>query len=788
MPKVRTSTERKTAMSLLPLRSLLLSLLPVLSPLVGWSQYTGGPGSGYAHLQFVAPQAITTGTVTGPLCAGSAIAVPFTVDAATFGAGNVFTAQLSSVGGSFTAPVVIGSLSGTTGGTISAIIPAGTAAGGGYRIRVVSSDPVIPGTNNGQDITITAPPLWYADADGDGFGAGAPVQVCTQPSGHVANNLDCDDGDLAITAIGQPCDDGDPGTVNDVVTVACVCEGVSIATYRGGPGSGYAQLQFVAPQPITTGTVIGPLCAGSIIAVPFTADPGFFNAGNVFTAQLSAAGGSFATPVAIGDLSGTTSGSVNAIIPGGTAAGTGYRIRVVASDPAVTGTNNGADITVTAPPLWYADLDGDGFGAGTPVPSCTQPVGHVSNNLDCDDGDQAITAIGLPCDDGNVATTNDVITAACLCQGVSTAFYAGGIGSGYTVLAFVAPPSLTTGSVSGPICAGSSLDVSFVVEGAFNVGNSFTAELSDANGSFASPTAIGAVVGTTGGSITATVPPGTPDGTGYRIRVVGSDPLITGTDNGADITIQNCVLVSVRAMLEGPYTSTTGLMNDALRSLGTFPLVDPYPGLGYTHVGGGNGVAIDPAVLTITGNDAIVDWVLLELRDANTPATIVASRSALVQRDGDVVEPDGVSPVLFPMPTGNYHVAVRHRNHLGCMTAGQLALGPSSTTVDLTTLATPTFGTNARKASGGAVNLQLLWAGDVTFNGQVKYAGGGNDRDPILVRIGGNVPTNTANGYFPEDVNLNGQVKYAGSANDRDPILVNIGGSVPTAVRTQQLP
>ncbi|HMQ77792.1 MAG TPA: hypothetical protein PKE21_17055, partial [Flavobacteriales bacterium] len=68
------------------------------------------------------------------------------------------------------------------------------------------------------------------------------------------------------------------------------------------------------------------------------------------------------------------------------------------------------------------------------------------------------------------------------------------------------------------------------------------------------------------------------------------------------------------------------------------------------------------------------------------------------------------------------------------------------------------------------------------------YAGGGNDRDPILVRIGGLVPTATVNGYYPEDVNLNGQVKYAGSANDRDPILVNIGGVVPTAVRNAQLP
>ncbi len=38
------------------------------------------------------------------------------------------------------------------------------------------------------------------------------------------------------------------------------------------------------------------------------------------------------------------------------------------------------------------------------------------------------------------------------------------------------------------------------------------------------------------------------------------------------------------------------------------------------------------------------------------------------------------------------------------------------------------------------------------------------------------------------EATFNGRVKRAGSANDRDPVLVNIGGSVPTAVRTQHLP
>ena len=50
------------------------------------------------------------------------------------------------------------------------------------------------------------------------------------------------------------------------------------------------------------------------------------------------------------------------------------------------------------------------------------------------------------------------------------------------------------------------------------------------------------------------------------------------------------------------------------------------------------------------------------------------------------------------------------------------------------------------------------------------------------------MPTAVVNGYHPEDVNLNGQVKYAGAANDRDPILVNIGGTVPTATRSEQIP
>ena len=90
-------------------------------------------------------------------CAGSAVAVPFTATG-TYAAGNAFTAQLSSATGDFTTPTVIGTLSATASGTISAVLPASTPAGSGYRIRVVSSSPALTGTDNGSNLTVNTAP------------------------------------------------------------------------------------------------------------------------------------------------------------------------------------------------------------------------------------------------------------------------------------------------------------------------------------------------------------------------------------------------------------------------------------------------------------------------------------------------------------------------------------------------------------------------------------------------------------------------------------------------------
>lgn len=100
---------------------------------------------------------ITTGTIAGsPFCACSTLNVPFT-STGTFTAGNVYTAQLSNAAGSFAAPTTIGTLASTANtGTIPCTIPCATVTGTGYRIRVISSAPVVTGTDNGVDLTINA--------------------------------------------------------------------------------------------------------------------------------------------------------------------------------------------------------------------------------------------------------------------------------------------------------------------------------------------------------------------------------------------------------------------------------------------------------------------------------------------------------------------------------------------------------------------------------------------------------------------------------------------------------
>ncbi|MBS1944512.1 MAG: CRTAC1 family protein [Bacteroidetes bacterium] len=244
-------------------------------------------------------------------------------------------------------------------------------------------------------------------------------------------------------------------------------------------------------------------------------------------------------------------------------------------------------------------------------------------------------------------------------------------------------------------------------------------------------------------------------------------------------------MVAAKVFLDGPFVEAAGLMKDDLRTLSLIPASDPYPALGFTPVGGAVAQKLVPGALAKTGPDAIVDWVWLELRSAADPAVVVAARAALLQRDGDVADLDGKSAVNMPVPAGNYYLAIRHRNHLGVMTAAALNLTGAPTGVDLRSPTTNTWGSNARKTVG---TVRTMWSGETNKDGKVKFTGPANDRDAVLIAIGSSVPTASVPGYRAADVNMDGVVKYTGAANDRDPILLNIGSATPTVTLQEQLP
>lgn len=130
---------------------------------------------------------IKTSTIAPTFCPGDSVLIPFTAEGG-FNSGNVFTAQLSDEFGTFASPVNIGSASNKN--EINSRIPLNANNGSGYKVRVVSSSPVIIGVSNLGGIVIdnTCSYVWPGDANNNG----------------IADNLDVLELGLHYTQIGTP--------------------------------------------------------------------------------------------------------------------------------------------------------------------------------------------------------------------------------------------------------------------------------------------------------------------------------------------------------------------------------------------------------------------------------------------------------------------------------------------------------------------------------------------------------------------------------------------------------
>ncbi len=169
-----------------------------------------------------------------------------------------------------------------------------------------------------------------------------------------------------------------------------------------------------------------------------------------------------------------------------------------------------------------------------------------------------------------------------------------------------------------------------------------------------------------------------------------------------EITIGGDVDVNLKAFLEGPFNGTT--MDTDLNSQNLIPLSQPYnsdPTAKWYYTG-------TESVSSIP-NTNVVDWVVVEFRDAPTAAaatgaTMVSQQAAFILNDGTIVGLDGVSPVKT---NGLYqydlYVVIWHRNHLGVMSAIPIVpSGINQYTYDFTTALGQAY-LNGQKNLGGGI-------------------------------------------------------------------------------------
>ena len=76
-------------------------------------------------------------------------------------------------------------------------------------------------------------------------------------------------------------------------------------------------------------------------------------------------------------------------------------------------------------------------------------------------------------------------------------------------------------SVYGPTSA---ITINYIVSASFNLGNTFTLQLSDVSGDFSHPINLATITDTSAGSIHAFIPSNLPFGCNYQFRVIGSNP------------------------------------------------------------------------------------------------------------------------------------------------------------------------------------------------------------------------------------------------------------------------
>jgi hypothetical protein len=225
-------------------------------------------------------------------------------------------------------------------------------------------------------------------------------------------------------------------------------------------------------------------------------------------------------------------------------------------------------------------------------------------------------------------------------------------------------------------------------------------------------------------------------------------------------TVSNEFSLDINVYLEGSYNGTSEMMNTSLNP-GFLPLSQPFNVAPWSYSG-------TESILTIPSPE-IVDWVLIEMRDATqasqaNASTRIARQAGFLLRDGTVTGLDGSSlPVFDVSVQNNLFVLVWHRNHLGVLSAYPLTLLSGIYSYDFTTGAEKAYnGTSGHKQIANGVWGMI--AGDANADNAISFA----DKTSFWNIIAGR------KGYLSSDFDMNSQVT---NRDKNDYWLPNLGSS-----------
>jgi len=216
---------------------------------------------------------------------------------------------------------------------------------------------------------------------------------------------------------------------------------------------------------------------------------------------------------------------------------------------------------------------------------------------------------------------------------------------------------------------------------------------------------------------------------------------------GADAALQ----ASLKVFLQGPYNTTDDHMTDSLTAklplgdrsvLTNFPSNQPYNGAPWNYPG-------TESVTSLPAN--VVDWVLVELRQAATAVNAIDSmslRAGFLKQDGTIVDLDG-TPLKFyhTQITSNLYPVVRHRNHMAIMANNAVAKDGSGTYVY-------DFSTGSGQVYGGVAGMKQIDTSPVRWG---MVAGDANADNAVYNNDYANyymTSFNYVNQYRPADFNL----------------------------------